>query len=249
MSEEGKLPPIDPGEYLPRVKQVRWDHYYMEIALAVRKRANCLGASIGAVLVVENRVVSTGFNGTPSGFPNCLQGGCVRCRDRYYGEIGHPEWASDASLAEGTVKQLDLCVCVHAEANAMITAARLGHRITGATLYTSHKPCFTCLKEAVQARIGRIVYLKDYKPTDSPSLLVQYEELAEYLRDGELRRFEQLVAQSRVLEAAGEAVEPNLDAQILGEATDDEAPIGKIEIPLPPTTAGEPQRAKGADDA
>src|SRR4051812_37293283 len=75
-SEElAPFPPVDLGEFLPRVKQVRWDHYYMEIALTVRKRANCLGAKIGAVLVVDNRIVSTGFNGTPAHFPNCMKGG------------------------------------------------------------------------------------------------------------------------------------------------------------------------------
>jgi dCMP deaminase len=234
----GQLPPIDTGGYLPRVKQVRWDHYYMEIALTVRKRANCLGAKIGAVLVVENRIVSTGFNGTPAGFPNCNDGGCVRCRDRYYGEIGHPEWASDPEIAQGATKQLDLCICVHAEANAMLTAARLGHRTTGSTLYATHKPCFMCLKEAVQAGVGRVVYLKDYRPTEIKSLLAQYEELAEFLRGNEQRCFEQLAAQSKLLvdAANAEPVEPNLDDWIAGNRPndDDEAGLGQPKIPMPP---------------
>jgi dCMP deaminase len=234
-SEAGRIATTDPGDYLPRVKQVRWDHYYMEIALAVRKRANCLGARIGAVLVVDNRVVSTGFNGTPAGFPNCLKGGCVRCLDRYYGEIGHPEWASDAALAEAATKQLDLCICVHAEANAMLTAARLGHRIEGSTLYATHKPCFMCLKEGVQAGVGRIVYLKNYKPTDSPSLLRQYEELAEFLRENDQRNFEQLHAQAGLLEAAStEIMEPNLDDWLTSDGPSDEPIV--VDLPLPEVT-------------
>jgi dCMP deaminase len=231
---DARIAETDPGEFLPRVKQVRWDHYYMEIALAVSRRANCLGALVGAVLVVENRVVSTGFNGTPAGFPNCKDGGCVRCKDRHYGEIGHPEWASDPVLAAGTTKQLDLCICVHAEANAIVTAARLGHRTTGATLYATHKPCFTCLKEAVQAGVGRIVWLKDFKPTDSPSLLRQYEELAEFLRRGEARNFEQLFAQSKLLDAVTDVTAlPNLDRLL---ETDETGP-GGAEIPIPPNTS------------
>jgi dCMP deaminase len=231
----GALPPIDLGSYLPRVKQVRWDHYYTEIALAVRNRANCLGAQVGAVLVVANRIVSTGFNGTPSGFPNCMDGGCVRCRDRYYGEIGRLDLVSDRELAKTHAKQLDLCICVHAEANAMLTAARLGHSITGSTLYVTHKPCFMCLKDAVQAGVGRIVYLKDYKPTDSKSLLMQYDELAEFLRNNEQRRFERLAVQSELLKKVNaEVVEPNLDEWIKEGKPRDDEPLGQVNIPIPP---------------
>lgn len=58
------------------------DEYFMGIALAVRSRANCRGRSVGAVVVVNDRIVSTGYNGTPEGMENCLDGGCVRCADR-----------------------------------------------------------------------------------------------------------------------------------------------------------------------
>jgi dCMP deaminase len=228
-----------PGDYLPRVKQVRWDHYYMEIALAVRKRANCLGAKVGAVLVVENRIVSTGFNGTPAGFPNCVDGGCLRCRDRFYGEIGRPSLASEPELAETSSKQLDLCICVHAEANTMLTAARLGHSITGSTLYATHKPCFTCLKEAVQAGIGRIVYLKDYVPTNSESLLTQYEELAEFLRENEQRCFERLAAQSKLLEpASAPVIEPDLDKWIEEDLPREDIKQSDARFEIPPRGTG-----------
>jgi dCMP deaminase len=234
--ELAPFPPVDLGEFLPRVKQVRWDHYYMEIALTVRKRANCLGAKIGAVLVVDNRIVSTGFNGTPAHFPNCMKGGCVRCRDRYYGEIGHPEWASDKTLARGKLKQLDVCICVHAEANAMITAARLGHRIAGSTLYATHKPCFSCLKEA--AGIERVVYLKDYQPTDSKSLLQQYEELAEFLRGNDARNFEPLAEQGPLMRKIKAPIKPpNLDRTIKNKGPHDDLKLGYVELPIPPKTS------------
>ena len=58
------------------------DEYYMNIAMAVRKKANCLGRRVGAVIVRENRIISTGYNGTPEGMTNCTDGGCVRCRER-----------------------------------------------------------------------------------------------------------------------------------------------------------------------
>ena len=54
------------------------DEYHMNISIAVRKKANCLGRRVGAVIVKENRIISTGYNGTPEGMTNCLDGGCVQ---------------------------------------------------------------------------------------------------------------------------------------------------------------------------
>jgi deoxycytidylate deaminase len=63
-----------------RSQLIERDRYYMSLAEAVEKGADCLGTHVGAVLVRQNRVISTGYNGTPSGFPNCKDGGCIRCR-------------------------------------------------------------------------------------------------------------------------------------------------------------------------
>src|SRR6266550_946868 len=67
------------------------DIYYMNIAMAVRKKANCLGRRVGAIIVRENRIISTGYNGTPEGVKNCLDGGCVRCKDKdtYTASVGY----------------------------------------------------------------------------------------------------------------------------------------------------------------
>ena len=121
--------------------------YYMNIALAVREKANCLGRKVGAVLVRENRIVSTGYNGTPEGMDNCLDGGCVRCknRDEYKASAGY-----------------DVCICVHAEQNAMITAARFGISIAGGFAYSTMRPCFTCTKAMLQAKVHTIYYLHDW---------------------------------------------------------------------------------------
>jgi len=101
------------------------DEYYMNIAMAVRKKANCLGRKVGAVIVRENRIISTGYNGTPEGMVNCTDGGCVRCRDRdtYKASVGY-----------------DVCICVHAEQNALITAARFGNAVEDAIVYSTLRP-------------------------------------------------------------------------------------------------------------
>ncbi len=210
------VPPLmEPRASLPRIRQVEWDHYYMEIANTVASRANCTGSHVGAVIVSENRIVSTGFNGTPAGFPNCESGGCVRCRDRQLDKAGRHSEMADRQLGRDH-KHLDLCICVHAEANAMLSAARFGIRTDGATLYSTHQPCFTCLKEAVQAGIARVVYLQEWWHADSKALKQMYNQLAEHLRSNDERNFEQLHRQRDLLAGTSTIPRaPNLDDQIV----------------------------------
>jgi dCMP deaminase len=126
---------------------MRTEQYYMNIAVAVREKANCLGRKVGAILVRENRIISTGYNGTPEGMTNCMDGGCVRCRQREQFEksVGY-----------------DVCICVHAEQNALITAARFGIGIAGSFCYSTMRPCFDCTKAMLQAKVHTIYYLHDW---------------------------------------------------------------------------------------
>lgn len=125
------------------------DDYYLEIAQTVALRSNCVGRKVGAVMVRGDRIVATGYNGTPEGMTNCQQGGCTRCSDR-------------KRFKSGT--NYDLCICVHAEANAIATAARFGIALDGATLYTTDQPCFSCAKELIQVMVKRVLYIKEWKP-------------------------------------------------------------------------------------
>jgi dCMP deaminase len=144
------------------------DEYYMNIAMAVRKKANCMGRRVGAVIVKENRIISTGYNGTPEGMKNCTDGGCVRCRNRdaYKASVGY-----------------DVCICVHAEQNALITAARFGNAMEDSVIYTTLRPCFDCTKEALQAKVKAIHYLHDWHYPQS-ELQEQYELLQSAFPDG-----------------------------------------------------------------
>jgi len=135
--------------------------YYMGIAMAVRKRANCLGNRVGAVLVVNDRVVSTGYNGTPSHMDNCDEGGCERCVNRE---------------SYGPGKGYDLCICVHAEQNVLLTAARLAIHVEDGVLYTTKRPCFGCTKELLQAGIKEVYYLHDWKHPDQ-EVWAEYQKL------------------------------------------------------------------------
>ncbi|MCI0435316.1 MAG: dCMP deaminase family protein, partial [Gemmatimonadetes bacterium] len=135
--------------------------YYMGIALAVRSRANCLRSRVGAVLVREDRIISTGYNGTPQHMRNCDEGGCERCanRDKFPPGMGY-----------------DVCICVHAEQNALLSAARFGIPVESGVLYTTLRPCFNCAKELIQARVHAVFYLHDWKHPDD-ELWQQYRLL------------------------------------------------------------------------
>lgn len=143
------------------------DEYYMGVAMAVREKANCEGNRIGAAIVKGNRIVSTGYNGVPEGMENCVDGGCLRCKN------------SGKKFSSGTA--YDLCICVHAEQNALLSAARFGIAVEGATIYTTMKPCFGCAKELLQAKVECVVYLHDWSPPDSGDGLFE-EKKAEYRR-------------------------------------------------------------------
>ncbi len=225
------IPHADPSSYLPRIKQIQWDHYYMQVAMTVETRANCWGTSVGAVLVLHNRIISTGFNGTPEGFPNCEDGGCERCRQRELRVAGRVSEVTDP-LFLGKGKHLDVCICVHAEANALLSAARYGTRTDGATLYSTYTPCFSCLKEMIQAGVRRVVYLNSWDQAESDAMRQQYRLLAEHLRGatGE-HNFEQLARQRDLLTHTG--------GKVRSPCLDDEVPqddVGKVKASSPPAT-------------
>ena len=144
------------------------DEYYLTIAMAVRKKANCHGRRVGAVIVKENRIISTGYNGTPESMTNCLDGGCERCKNKegYAASVGY-----------------DVCICVHAEQNALITAARFGNSIEDTIVYSTLRPCFDCSKAMLQAKVHTIYYIHDWQhPIES--LQVQYRMVQEKLPGG-----------------------------------------------------------------
>ena len=126
----------------------KWDARFMELAGTIANWASCYKANrkIGAVIVKNKRIVTTGYNGAPAGIRTCVERGeCLRQK------LGIPS---------GT--RAELCYAVHAEQNAIIQAARLGSSIDGATLYCTHQPCVLCAKMIVNSGIRRVVYREGY---------------------------------------------------------------------------------------
>lgn len=123
-----------------------WDTYFMDIAQVVKRRSNCRRRDVAALIVRDHRIISTGYNGTPSGIRNCFEGGCPRC-------------AGQASSG----KNLGDCICAHAEENAIIQAACYGVALRNATLYCTDSPCLLCAKMIVSAGIKEVIFEAPYQ--------------------------------------------------------------------------------------
>jgi dCMP deaminase len=120
------------------------NEYFMEIASVVSKRSTCIKRKVGAVLVKDSHILSTGYNGAPSGLKHCTPETCVR-----------------KNLRSG--EKPELCRGVHAEINCIIQAAIHGTSIKGdTTLYSTHFPCMSCFKMIINAKINELIYKEGY---------------------------------------------------------------------------------------
>ena len=122
-----------------------WDEYFSRITSEVSKRSTCLRRQVGAILVLEKRILATGYNGAPRGIVHCAERGCLR--EKY-----------DVPSGE----RHELCRGLHAEMNALIQAANHGIRVQGATLYATTFPCSLCAKMLINGGIVRVVAQSDY---------------------------------------------------------------------------------------
>ncbi|MFO7819553.1 MAG: cytidine/deoxycytidylate deaminase family protein [Halanaerobacter sp.] len=122
-----------------------WEQYFMELTHVVAKRSTCLRRKVGAIIVQDKRVLTTGYNGAPSGLPHCSETGCLREKKNVPSGERH-----------------ELCRGLHAEQNAIIQAAQHGTSIEGAVLYCTHQPCILCTKMIINAGIERIVFKGAY---------------------------------------------------------------------------------------
>ena len=136
----------------------KWDKRFMQLAETVATWSSCYqeNRQIGAVIVKDNRIITTGYNGAPSGVVSCKERGeCLR---------------RVMQIPSGT--RHEMCYAVHAEQNAIAQAAKLGISVEGATLYCTHQPCVICSKMMINSGIKRIVYRHGY-PDDFSLRLLQ----------------------------------------------------------------------------
>jgi len=125
-----------------------WNEYFMQMARLVSTRSTCLRRKVGAVIVRDNQILSTGYNGAPKNVPHCSELGCLR-----------------EKLNVPSGERHELCRGVHAEQNAIIQAAVQGVSIKNSTMYCTNLPCIICAKMIINAEIKQVIIAETYKDT------------------------------------------------------------------------------------
>ena len=124
----------------------KWDKRFMELTELVGTWASCYRRKVGAIIVKDKRVLTTGYNGAPAGISSCVERGeCLR---------------EKMNIPSGT--HAETCYAAHAEQNAIIQAARVGCSVEGCTLYCTHQPCVICAKIIINSGISRVVFKDGY---------------------------------------------------------------------------------------
>ena len=124
----------------------KWDRRFLEMSKLVATWSSCISRQVGAVIVKNKRVLTTGYNGAPSGIKSCAE----KCECK----------RKKLNIESGT--RLEIGYAIHAEQNAIIQAARQGIAVEGATLYCTHQPCSTCSKIIINSGIIKVVYIEPY---------------------------------------------------------------------------------------
>ncbi|MBE9543302.1 MAG: cytidine/deoxycytidylate deaminase family protein [Proteobacteria bacterium] len=133
-----------------------WETYFMNITNLVAERSTCLRRAVGAVLVKDKRLLSTGYNGAPSNLKHCSEVGCLR---------------EQMGIESG--KMHELCRGIHAEQNAIIQAAYHGVSVKGAVIYCTNQPCSICARMIINAGIVKIYYQSGYADSLAKELLAE----------------------------------------------------------------------------
>ena len=151
----------------------KWDHRFMEMTDTISRWASCYqqNRKMGAVIVRDKRILTTGYNGAPQGVKPCVERG--ECLRRKLG------------IASGT--RAEVCYAVHAEQNALIQAARMGVSVYGATMYVTYSPCIICARLIINAGIVKVIYRYDYPDDFSKEILKEAGvELVKFDPDAEI---------------------------------------------------------------
>jgi len=135
-------------------KRASWPRYFMDIACLVAQRSTCLRRKVGAIAVLDRRILATGYNGAPSGVPHCLEVGCLRQ------QLGIPSG-----------QRHEICRGIHAEQNVIIQAAVHGISLRGAEIFCTTQPCLICAKMLINCGVKKIWIAEGYPDPLSEKML------------------------------------------------------------------------------
>lgn len=134
------------AENVKKDKRPSWDQYFMAITNEVAKRSTCLRRKIGAIIVKDKRILTTGYNGAPKNVRSCLEiGRCLR---------------QQLKIPSG--QRHEICRALHAEQNAIIQAAYHGVNVNGSVIYSNTQPCVMCAKMIINSGIKKVYYQQEY---------------------------------------------------------------------------------------
>ncbi len=131
-----------------------WDKYFMDIATLVASRATCIRRKVGACVVKDRRILTTGYNGAPTGIAHCEDVGCLR-----------------EKLKIPSGERHELCRGLHAEQNAIIQAGKIGVSLEGATMYVTNHPCVICAKMIINSGIKKVICKEGYPDKEAEKFL------------------------------------------------------------------------------
>ena len=135
------------------------DNFFMDTATRLAQESHCISLKVGAVIVKDKRIISMGYNGTPTGCDNCDK----LFNDGKFTKEEHHKWS--------------LVNEIHAEMNALMFAAKEGIPVNGCTLYVTHQPCDQCMKNIFQSGIKRVVYGEKYRHATENTSFYSYSDL------------------------------------------------------------------------
>ncbi|MFH1503773.1 MAG: cytidine/deoxycytidylate deaminase family protein [Candidatus Omnitrophota bacterium] len=139
-----------------KIARPSWDEYFMKAAFLVSERSSCLRRKVGAVLVKDQQILATGYNGAPRGITHCDETGCLR---------------QELNIPSG--QRHEICRGLHAEQNVILQAACHGASTKGSIIYITNTPCSICAKMIINAGIKEVIVCSDYPDKMAGELLEQ----------------------------------------------------------------------------
>ncbi|MCX7944776.1 MAG: cytidine/deoxycytidylate deaminase family protein [Deltaproteobacteria bacterium] len=137
-------------------ERISWDEYFLSFAQLAATRSTCLRRKVGAVIVKDKHIISTGYNGAPKGIRHCSEVGCIREAEKVPSGQRH-----------------ELCRGLHAEQNAIIQAALYGAQTDGGIIYCTNQPCVICAKMIINAGIRSVVFSEGYTDSLAQEMLTE----------------------------------------------------------------------------
>ncbi len=149
----------------------KWKKRFMLLTEHIATWSSCLRRQVGAVIVKDKRIMTTGYNGAPAGVKTCIErGSCMR---------------NEMNIPSGT--HAELCYAAHAEQNAIIQAAKEGISLKGCVLYCTHQPCVVCAKMIINSGIKEVIYKEGYPDEFSQKICEEAGvKLTKYNKDEKL---------------------------------------------------------------